>query len=316
MGEGSIDGDHKLEIEVKDATAQADTKGVVLYKVDSDSDGIFLENAKFNIYIWNEQQKKYIIVHHPNSSDNVFVTDRNGMIVLDTATMAADQFAYNTAYYIQEIESPEGYYLGPERYYFYIVNNDTQKYPPCIPDDFEGRALVSGDIIYRKNISEYTKINVEKYWQDHNGESITVTGQKVSSVTIELWQMLEGDPGSAKVYGTYTVTPDAKGNWRLTVNDLPKATAKADGTKDKDYLYYIKEVNVGGYTLESAENNGGINSGTIKLVNRETDGYLLPETGGTGTQIYTISGLLLVSTSAVILMKKRRKCRKEEKCSP
>ena len=119
--------------------------------------------------------------------------------------------------------------------------------------------------------------------------------------------MLEGDPNSAKRYGTYTMTPDEDGNWSLTITGLPKATKNDDGTKGTDYLYYIKEVGVNGYDLESAENNAGINSGTIKLVNRKTEGYTLPETGGIGTQLYTTAGLLLILTSTVYLLYIHRK---------
>ena len=312
VGESFLDGDHKLEIEVKDATAQADTKGIMLYKVDADSDGIFLKDARFNIYIWNEEQGKYIIVHHTDHGRTDFVTDANGMIVFDGSTVDLEQFAYNTAYYIVEVESPNGYFLGPEPYYFYIAHENTTAYRPSMPSNFTGHALTSGDIIYRKNTNELTKIRVEKFWQDEDGESVTVSAQEVTSVTLELWQMLQGDPASAKLYDTYTMTPDEKGDWSLTITGLPKATRNADGTKGTDYLYYIKEVGVGGYALESAENNAGINSGTIKLVNRKVDGYVLPKTGGIGTQMYTVAGLLLIFIGAAFLVYKLRYCRRED----
>ena len=314
VGAGSIEGDSQIEIEVKDATAQADTKGVMIYKVDANSDGLFLENAKFNIYIWNKEQNDYIIVHHPENGGTEFITDASGMIVLDGSTM--DQFAYNTAYYIVEVESPNGYYVSPEPYYFYIVNDNTQAYPSCIPKDFNGHALTSGDIIYRENVSATTEISIEKYWKDYGGDFTTVTKDKVSSITVELWRMLQGNPDSAESYGTYTITPDDNGNWRFTITDLPKATKNQNGTRGINYLYYVKEVKVNGYTLESAENNSGINSGTIKLVNREVEGYVLPETGGTGTQMYTTAGLLLMLTSAAYLMYIHLKRRREETNSP
>ena len=119
--------------------------------------------------------------------------------------------------------------------------------------------------------------------------------------------MLEGDPSSAKLFGTYTMTPDADGNWSLTIDKLPKATKNINGTKGTDYLYYIKEVGVNGYFLESSENNDGINSGTIKLVNRKLEGYVLPETGGIGTQLYTTAGLLLILTSTAFLLYNHKK---------
>ena len=312
VGEGELEGDTKVEIEVKDSTAQADTKGVMIYKVDANSDGLFLEKARFNIYIWNKEQNKYIIVHHPDNGGTDFVTDANGMIVLDSSTMDEEQFAYNTAYYIVEVESPDGYYLSPEPYYFYIVNENTAQYPSCIPQGFNGHALTSGDIIYRENVSDTTEISIEKYWKDYGGDPITVTKDNVPGITIELWQMLRGDPGSAKRFGTYTMTPDENGNWRLTISGLPRATANVNGTKGTDYLYYIKEVSAPGFTLESAENNAGISSGTIKLVNREVEGYMLPETGGAGTKLYTAAGLLLMLSSAAYLVYIKKKGRRED----
>ena len=52
----------------------------------------------------------------------------------------------------------------------------------------------------------------------------------MESITLELWQMLEGDTESAKVFGTYTMTPDENGHWSLLIDGLPKATRNADGT--------------------------------------------------------------------------------------
>jgi hypothetical protein len=110
------------------------------------------------------------------------------------------------------------------------VHPELDKYPRCQPDDFAGALLSSGDIIYRENVSATTEISVEKYWKSYNGANMTVTGKQVSEVNLELWQELEGDPNSAKIYGTYKMTPDEKGNWSLTITGLPKATKKADGT--------------------------------------------------------------------------------------
>ena len=92
---------------------------------------------------------------------------------------------------------------------------------------------------------------------------------------------------------------------------MPKATEKDDGTKDKDYLYYVREVNSGRYFMESSENNGGINSGIIKIVNREIDGYVLPETGGHGTRMYTVAGAGLIGISTACLVYRRIKRRRE-----
>lgn len=308
VGEGSVNGDHTVQIEVKQSEAFADVEGVMLFKVDANSDGIFLENAKFNIYIWNAEQNKYLLVHHPDSSNAIFVTDANGMIVLDRSTMN-NEFAYNTAYYIVEVESPNGYLLSPEPYYFQIAHEDIEKYSPCLPEGFAGAKLTNGDIIYRKNVNNTTEITVEKYWQDYFGKSINVTGDQVSSISLELWQMIVGQADSEKLYGSYTMTPDEDGNWRLSIKGLPKSAVNTDGTKSSDYLYYIKEAAENGFSLESVENNEGINSGTIKLVNRKHEYYELPDTGGIGTRPYKVAGLamMLFSAAYLIRIKKRKR---------
>ena len=137
-------------------------------------------------------------------------------------------------------------------------------------------------------------------------DSVTVTADKVPDITVELWQKLENVPGSDTLYDTYVVTPDKDGNWSLTVKDLPKATKNQDGTRGATYLYYIKEVGVSGYVLESSENNNGINSGTIKLWNRETNGYELPETGGAGITAYRLLGGGMMLMPIPILWRKKK----------
>ena len=311
VGQGGIDADHRLELEVAKSSAMADAEGVTICKVDSNNYGVFLKDAKFNIYIWNAEQGKYLIINHPVTGETNFATDNKGRIVLDSS-YGEDQFAYNTAYYIVEVASPNGYIMDGEPYYFQIAHSNTVAYPSCLPEGFTGRKLTNGDIIYRENVSNITEISVEKYWLDYNGNSVTVTGEEVTEVTLELWQMIEGDPASAKRYDTYQLTPDEDGNWSMTIRNLPRSVKPEGASELSDYLYYFKEVAVNGYALESSENNEGINSGTIKLVNRAQEGYELPETGGTGTTLYTMAGLLLMMSSAAYLMYRPKARRREE----
>ena len=68
---------------------------------------------------------------------------------------------------------------------------------------------------------------------------------------------------------------------------------------------------VNGFELESADNNGGIVSGTIKLVNRELEGYVLPETGGMGPYGYITAGWTLTLSATGFLLYRQRKRRRE-----
>ena len=61
-------------------------------------------------------------------------------------------------------------------------------------------------------------------------------------------------------------------------------------------------------------NNGGIGSGTITIKNTQTDNptYQLPATGGTGTTLYTMGGLLLILAAGCFLLYNHTRRRKED----
>ena len=82
------------------------------------------------------------------------------------------------------------------------------------------------------------------------------------------------------------------------------------------YTYYVVEHGVTNCTT-AYENNGGIASGTIVIKNTESENpaYTLPETGGAGTQSYTMGGFLLLTGAAFLLLYSHTKHRKEDLAS-
>ena len=85
-----------------------------------------------------------------------------------------------------------------------------------------------------------------------------------------------------------------------------------DSTVAASVVDYIKEKNISGYEFVSAVNldgvevseNNGITQGTIVLTNKATS-YELPATGGSGTKMYVIGGLLLTLLASIGLLYKR-----------
>ena len=324
VASGGLQDATEIEVKVYDIEAEAGFNGVYIYKVDSFDNKLYLPGAVFNLYTWNQHDGKYVRVKHPDTDGKseehyAFTTDQSGYLVLNDETMGS--VAYNTAYYITEVVAPSGYFKDPNPYYFYIHNSNTEQNPYNFPDGFKGDRLPTGALIYYYNESATTEIAVRKKWLDHNNNPITVTGEQVNSISFELWQKLDGVEGSDKLYGTYTVTPDENGFWELTVTDLPKGIKNPkNGTKGTLYLYDIKEVNVRNYEASyeyddgddtTTNDAGGINSGTITITNRELVGYVLPETGGVGTQLYTMGGLLMITASSLLLYRNKKR-RKEE----
>ena len=96
--------------------------------------------------------------------------------------------------------------------------------------------------------------------------------------------------------------------WKYIFENLP--LVGTENGESVNYYYYVEEVSVPNYTT-SYENNGGIQSGTITVINKADDNpeITLPETGGPGTKLYTIGGMLLMACAGFLLMynKKRRK---------
>lgn len=74
--------------------------------------------------------------------------------------------------------------------------------------------------------------------------------------------------------------------------------------------YYVVEKADPNYHA-SYQNNGGIQSGSITVINKQVITYELPETGGIGTQAYTLGGFTMAA-GAVLWLCYRRKRRRED----
>ena len=115
------------------------------------------------------------------------------------------------------------------------------------------------------------------------------------------------DINSVTKYGDEATLNNSNG-YTYTWENLP------DSVDGSPVYYTVKEVsNLAGYTT-SYMNNNGIQSGEITITNRkiETNDYVLPETGGTGTNRFTAVGLSLMAASLMceyVMRRKRRERR-------
>jgi len=116
--------------------------------------------------------------------------------------------------------------------------------------------------------------------------------------------------GNEQLVETYTVTSEE--GWSKTIDQLPAFTINKNGEKVY-YTYYVKEVSVSGYDT-SYDNNGGIGSGIITVINQQNQSYELPETGGIGTNRFTAVGLALMAGSLMCgyVMRRKRRERREK----
>ena len=281
-------------IHINDSGATANIEGFALYKVDSDDHGIFLKGAEFELYGWNPSSSSYEPVKD-NNGNTRFITGNAGEIVFSRDLIPA--LTYNTAYRLVETRPPEGYYQGNKVYDFYIGHKDEESYPVHLPDNFTGTKLASGDTVYYGNTSMNRSVTLIKKWMDEKGEPLS--NPDIKSVEVRLYQQLE-DGSGRKLYGTYTI--DSEHGWKLTIDGLPAWEISSDGNRGKNYIYTVEEIQVPGYRSEVAD----MNSSEITITNNKIPGYVLPETGGMGNAPFIIAGILLMTASAVILLRKRK----------
>ena len=105
---------------------------------------------------------------------------------------------------------------------------------------------------------------------------------------------------------TITKSDSEQKEYEFKVKDLP--AVNSEGT---DYTYYFTETQVGGYQSPlykkgSVTDLDGAKDGYV-IINRPQDSYVLPQTGGIGTKLFTALGGLMTATAGAILTIRRKR---------
>ena len=144
------------------------------------------------------------------------------------------------------------------------------------------------------SISEDVTIFIDQGWE----------GMQVDTYCTPVYTPADYVNDDSKAYET-PITLNPSNGYTHQWMDLP---TEVNGTP---VYYTVKEIsNISGYTT-SYMNNEGVQSGEITITNRkiEQNDYVLPETGGTGTNRFTAVGLALMAGSLMCGYVMRRKCR-------
>ncbi len=126
--------------------------------------------------------------------------------------------------------------------------------------------------------------------------------------------------GTADITATYTkakwVTDESVAYGEpITLNTANSYTYKWENlptSKDGKEIYYTVEeiTDLGSSYTVTYVNNTGIQTGVITVNNKkntESEPYRLPDTGGSGTTPYLISGIVIMAVSLTVIYLKRRK---------
>lgn len=256
-----------------------------------------LPGAEFKLYKYDSNataEDKWVVQIDDdcNPPAEILRTDSNGVIQLGGLEASV-------AYKLEEIKAPSGYIKSDTPFYFWIkaASTDTK---PSEPADFSGSMISPGNTLFvpnDKNNSTTTSLQLEKIWKRSDGTVITGNDIPVNSITVNIYQLVNGiKPNNAY----QTVTLSTENNWTVTLDNLPLKGKDANGN-EVVYTYEVEEnLTLNGYTVTYTE------TGTTITITNTAAGYELPETGGIGTHMYILAGMMLILASTVLLYNQNR----------
>ena len=150
-----VSSEEKQNVRIQDISSTANVKGVLIYKVDQDNNGLYLPGAQFSLYAWDGTAWKLV-------NDKITTNDEGelmgqteaGLLKNMSSIMEIGQKGHNQAFKLVETKAPSGYKEpDPDNaYFFYIPDSNTTDYPMMLPSDLSGFHILSaGQNVYLTN---------------------------------------------------------------------------------------------------------------------------------------------------------------------
>ena len=296
--------------------ATASQTKFTLYKVDSLNPLTRLQGAKFKLYYYTDNQ-------YFEYQNVVLTTDENGEIVLHCGSeiqngMYIETIQPDVLYKLDEFQAPDGYrmdlYYDNDAYVIFAnldkgENADQAWENTNKPSDLDRSKVVIVTSGQQKSYTiqnTRTWLTIQKFWQDQYGNTISSEAAPETEVTVHLYRYLKNG-GSKETRDTTFDVP-------ITLNKDNKWTYVYKKSLETGYYYYIEEPSTGNkYEVIYSDSNtpGVADGGLLTLINKEKDtpGYELPSTGGTGTLPYTAVGgtMMLTALAYSFIHRKRRR---------
>lgn len=261
---------------------------------------------------------------------------------------------FNTVYRLTEIAAPDGYLINREPYLFVIAKalkdeaTGESNFPPILTE-WENMENVKIDVIYG-GVINYTRTvynskgeaHVEKIFQDESGETLTYEQIPDGDYTFGIFESEQNAGSTEEPLQKLTIRyKDGKATYLRGTAEItaPNFTNLTLSTTDTPKYYYIYELdddgkpilndqiaNVDGKTftvnygsggnqveaVKDAQEAGNIPTVTVRNTHKS---FVLPETGGMGTNRYTFMGTLLVLAATILLYKKIKGNKEEQERS-
>lgn len=185
---------------ISGTSAGASANGVTVVKTDSEDTSQTLAGAVFQLYQYGDDGWEASVDDDGNPV--TFTTALNGTFFLSavyTDTHGDEQYyswyAANTAYYLVEIVSPDGYDLDMDsKIYFYWADDavSDESYPSNWSSyGAYDLALYSRTLYVGNDKTPTISVDVEKKWVDAQGTEIPASDLSNASVTVDLYRTAE-----------------------------------------------------------------------------------------------------------------------------
>jgi LPXTG-motif cell wall-anchored protein len=322
-GEAEISDEDGLIIEEQESEATVNRATLRIYKHDSENVARLLSGAEFSMERYEEAGGVYEWVKTSitgTGTDGSFVVGESGYIELSFLEHHENGSLYNTLYRVAETKAPDGYVPDDIYYYFVWMEQGADEQQTiadmreagAVPDGFDFETENVMFIAYSTNDSIYvpnnpTSLSVKKEWKDGSGNDISeieLAESGITEIEIKLYQWI--DDGERTEYDNVKLS--AENGWSHEWKALPMTDGQGN-----DYHYAVEEMAVTGFNMEFSENSGDIVftdasiSAEVIVTNTQSSGYVLPETGGSGTDMLSAAGLTLACTGLIGIAVSRRK---------
>ena len=225
-------------------------------------------------------------------------------------------------YRLQETSAPAGYIKDstPRYVFFYENGKEGGKTPVEVYQQYIGTDPVQDGetAVQAENVTfgtttgattltvknTYNRLTVTKTWLNaSNNQTADEDDIPQKSIRVQLYRRKAGQTTADKVGEPVVLSKDTNWSYTWEGEEIP-AKDTDDG---KDWYYSVQELDTGLWkTTYSANNDTGIQTGSIYITNTIYSSYVLPSTGGMGTVPFAAVGGMLTVGAALLLAKRKK----------
>ena len=261
----------------------------------------------------------------PYDSKNHMFKEVDGTPSLSGTTNASGELVFHITdnavlphvlYRLQETSAPAGYIKdSTPRYVFFYEKGETpetvyQQYIGTDPVQDGATTVLEKDVTFGTTTgattltvkNTYNRLTVTKTWLNaSNNQTADEDDIPQQSIKVQLYCRKAGQQPKA-VGDPVVLSKDT--NWSHTWKGDEIPAVDSDGEK---WYYFVKELDTGLWkTTYSANNDTGIQTGSIYITNTIYSSYVLPSTGGMGTVPFAAVGGMLTVGAALLLAKRKK----------